>query len=153
MGKRGPTPMSQGLRVIRGDGRPSRARESIEATIPDAIPEPPSWLSEQAYAEWRAVAGELHKLGLLSILDVGPLSAWCCAVATWKSALGALAQLPDDERLFSPLAKVARDAAKQMMALGQPFGLSGPASRQRLSGHGKQQPASKFHGLLGRDPA
>jgi P27 family predicted phage terminase small subunit len=149
MGKRGPTPMSQRLRVIRGDGRPSRAKSTIEAAIAPTVPEPPAWLSKDARDEWLRVSPALHGCGLLSILDLQPFAAWCAAVARWKSACEALQRLPEDERLFSPLAKVCRDAGREMQRLGAPLGLAGPNSRARLTVAVKQAPG-KFEGLLGR---
>ena len=150
MGKRGPTPMHPNLRVLRGDGRPSRNRPPIEATIADTVPEPPVWLDTDAQAQWRAVAGELFRCGLLSTLDTQPLAAWAVAAGRFRAASEALLAVPEAERLLSPLAKVARDESKRMMALGQPFGLSGPASRQRLAGVVKKAPG-KFSGLIGGD--
>jgi len=148
MGTRGRLPMSQGLRVIRGDARPSRARPQIEATVPDTVPEPPAWLSEPVCAEWRSVSHELHRLGLLTELDLQLFAAWCVSVARWKAALAALAQVNDDERLTHPLSKVCRDSAREMQRLGAPLGLAGPSSRARLSVSVKR-PASKLAGFLG----
>jgi len=155
MGKRGPTPMPPHLRLLRGDARPSRAKPTIEPTIPDTIPEPPSWLPEQACAEWRAVAGELHRCGLLSTLDTAAFGAYCCAVARWKSACEALGAMPEAERLLSrgkvnPLVRIAHTAADVLAKLGAPFGLSGPGSRARLTGAVKRAP-SKFAGFIGGD--
>ena len=142
MGSRGRLPQPQHLRVLRGDGRPSRAtKPPIEPAIAPGPPAPPSWLPKAARREWRAVAPELHRLGLLTELDVGPLAGWCVAVTCWKDAIA----LPENAR--QP--KIIRDAAREMTRLGQQFGLAGPASRARLAGHGKQQPTSKFDGLLG----
>ena len=156
MGRRGRLPMPPNLRLLKGNpGGPGRARPQIEATIPDEIPEPPAWLSAGAIAEWRAVAGELHKCGLLSSLDVGPLSAWCDASARWKAASAALQALPEAERLVvdgkpQPLLRIVRSAADQMARLGQSFGLAGPGSRQRLAGAVQKAP-SRFAGLLPGD--
>ena len=151
MGKRGPTPMSQHLRVIRGDARPARAKTTIEATIPPELPPPPGFLTGHALEQWHAVAGELFRLQLLSVLDVQPLAAWCAAAGRWRDASEALQAMPEAERLLSPLAKIARNSAAEMMKLGQPFGLSGPGSRARLAGAVRQAPPSKFTGFIGGD--
>ena len=154
MGRRGPPPMHPHLRLLKGSpGGPGRARPPIEPTIPDAVPEPPAWLSGYALEQWRAVTPELYRCGLLTVLDVGPLAAWCAAAGRWKDACEALQALPEAERLVvgrkpQPLAKIARNAADDMMRFGAPFGLSGPASRSRLHGVVKQA-AGKFAGLLG----
>jgi P27 family predicted phage terminase small subunit len=132
-------------------GRP--IQPSIRPTIPPEIPEPPECLSGYSLDEWHRLAPELHRLGLLSVLDVGPLSAYCGAVGRWKTASEALQATSEGERLLvghkpNPLIKIIRDAADQMQRLGSAFGLGGPNSRARLVGIVKQ-PASKFAGLLG----
>jgi len=155
MGKRGPPPQPQHLRLLKGDARPSRAKPPIEATIAPELPAPPAFIGGHALDEWHAVAGELHRLGLLSVLDVGPLAAWCCAAGRFRAACEALQALPESERLLvkgepQPLARIVRNVAAEMHRLGAPFGLSGPASRQRLAGVVKK-PASKFTGFIGGD--
>jgi len=156
MGRRGRPPMHPHLRLLKGNpGGPGRARPQIEPTIPPEIPAPPAWLSEAARDEWRRVAPELHRLGLLTVFDVGPLAAYCTAAARWRCASEALQAIPESERLLvrgkpQPLGKVVRDAADQMQRLGAPFGLSGPGSRARLTGVVKPAPG-KFTGLLGGD--
>jgi P27 family predicted phage terminase small subunit len=154
MGRRGRPPMPPYLRVLKGNpGGPGRARPQIEPTITDAIPESPAWLTGYALDQWHAVAPELHRLGLLTVLDIGSLSAYCTAAGRWRSASEALQATPEAERLVvgrkpQPLVKIVRDAADQMQRLGTPFGLGGPVSRSRLAGVVKQAPG-KFAGLLG----
>jgi len=119
MGKRGRLPMPPHLRLLKGDGRPSRARQPVAAEIPATKPEPPSWLPEQACAEWRSVSGELFRLGLLTTLDTAPLAAWAVAAARFKAASEALQAMPESERLISkgkvnPLVKIVRNAADEM---------------------------------------
>ena len=156
MGRRGRPPMPPYLRVLKGNpGGPGRARPQIEPTIPPELPAPPAWLTGYALDQWHAVAGELHRLGLLTVLDVGPLAAYCTAAGRWRSASEALQATPEAERLVvgrkpQPLVRIVRDAADQMQRLGAPFGLSGPNSWARLSGIVKQAPG-KFTGLLGGD--
>jgi len=155
MGRRGRTPMPPHLRLLRGDARPSRARTPVEATIAPELPAPPAFLSGYALEQWRNVAGELFRLQLLSVLDVGPLAAYCVSYGRWRSASEMLAALPESERLVvgdrpQPLLKIIRDSADQMMRFGAAFGLSGPSSRSRLVGVAKKAPG-KFTGFIGGD--
>jgi P27 family predicted phage terminase small subunit len=154
MGRRGRLPMPPHLRLLKGSpGGPGRLRPQIEPTITDTIPEPPTFLNGHALDEWQRAAPELHRLGLLTVLDVGPFAAWCVAAGCWRTASEALEATPEAERLVvgrkpQPLVRIVRDAADQMQRLGAPFGLSGPNSRARLTAPAKREP-SKFEGLLG----
>jgi len=151
MGKRGPPPMHPHLRLLRGDGRPSRMKPPIAATIAPELPPPPAFLTGYALEQWHAVAPELFRLQLLSVLDVQPLAAWAVAAGRWRSAREALLAVPESDRLLHLLDKIVRNSARQMLTLGQPLGLAGPASRARLVGPGKKPPG-KFTGYLG-EPA
>jgi P27 family predicted phage terminase small subunit len=156
MGRRGPPSMHPHLRLLKGfPGGRHRARPQVEATIPDELPEPPAFLNGYALDEWQRVTPELYRLGLLSVLDIMPLAAWCVAAGRWRDASEALAALPESERLVvgdtpQPLLRIVRAAADQMQRLGAPFGSSGPNSRARLTGAVKREPG-KFDGLLGGD--
>ena len=85
MGKRGPPAMPPHLRLLRGDARPSRAKPPIEATIAPELPPPPAFLTGYALEQWHAVAPELYRLQLLTVLDVQPLAAWAVAAGRWRS--------------------------------------------------------------------
>jgi P27 family predicted phage terminase small subunit len=43
-------------------------------------------LNAYAKEEWQHIAPELHRLGLLTVLDVGPLAAYCAAAARLRQA-------------------------------------------------------------------
>ena len=53
----------------------------------------PHFSSEDAVNEWWQVVPELRALGLLTVLDVQPLAAYCVAYAHWIAAEQALAQM------------------------------------------------------------
>src|SRR5262249_12161661 len=83
-------------------------------------------------------APELHRLGLLTSLDVMPLAAYCEAHKVWREASEMLARTPEDEQLVvdgkpNPLVRIVRNAAHQMTAIGAQFGLS-PCARLRVAG-------------------
>ena len=115
--------------------------------IPEKAPDPPAFLSPAAAAEWRRIAPELHRLGLLSALDVMTFGAYCAAYATFRDAteLGNSEAITEAERRV--LAGIARDAAKDMLRFGKAFGLT-PASRAGVVG-GRRLETSKFDGLIG----
>ena len=92
------------------------------------------------------MAGELHRLGLLTALDINILAAYCLACARWKRAEGALAVAVEaDVRLT--LEQAATSSRKAMTELGAQLGLS-PLARSRIGLAKLAQPPGKFDGLL-----
>jgi P27 family predicted phage terminase small subunit len=131
--------------------------------IAKTCPEPPPFLNTYAQDEWWMVAPPLHRLGLLTVVDVASLAAYCQAYGHWRTAEEALARMADrDEHMHglpiktvdgnarrNPLVKIASDAAEDMLRFANEFGLT-PVARERLAAGGYAQPAppSKFEGLL-----
>jgi P27 family predicted phage terminase small subunit len=132
--------------------------------VPDKPPDPPEFLTEDAQNEWCRVVPELLALGLLTVLDVMPLAAYCDAYSRWMSAERALARMKAGDAHFSglmikgsagspmanPLVKIARCAAADMVHFAGEFGMT-PVARSRLAaGVGGQPPTgpSKFGDLL-----
>jgi P27 family predicted phage terminase small subunit len=151
------------LRVLRGNpGRRRIPREIAPERSPEP-PEPPPFLAGYAADEWHRVAAGLHQIGLLTVLDVGPLSAYCVAYQHWREAEELLAQMAerdpathgllirrqDGNAARNPLLKAARDAANDMVRIAAEFGFS-PAARARISAGVGCEPPSKFDGLIGR---
>ena len=112
---------------------------------PSEPPKPPDFLSELAKKEWERIAPELHHLGLLTALDVGPFAAYCQSFARCVTVELALRRVGDS--VHGPLVGVAHRAAAAMMRFGSEFGLT-PASRARLPNVASERP-SAFDGLLG----
>ena len=113
--------------------------------------------------EWWRVAGELHRLGLLTVLDVMPLAAYCESYKNWRRAVetmhamaapdtsGLLVKRADGNPAPNPLIGIARKAAADMVRYAAEFGMS-PAARARISaGVGYEPPpgGNKFDGLIG----
>ena len=110
------------------------------------LPLPPAELYEDAKIEWRRVAGELHRLGLLTMLDRGALAAYCQAWGRWITAERALAEMAERDMLThgllikttsgnaiqNPLVGTANKAMTAMMRCAFEFGMT-PSSRSRIS--------------------
>jgi P27 family predicted phage terminase small subunit len=132
--------------------RPARAEECSP---------PPRHLNAYAKEEWQHIAPELHRLNLLTVLDVGPLAAYCCAAAQLRQAQGAIERMAKQDRrghaltiegnagnqVTKTLLRIA-SAMADMQRIGSAFGLT-PNGRLRLSGVRPSPPPSKFDGLLG----
>ena len=68
-------------------------RPELEPLQTAEPPKPPRYLTRLAAAEWRRLAPELHRLGLLTVVDVAPLAAYCQAYARWRAGEEALAKM------------------------------------------------------------
>ena len=112
---------------------------------------PPDWLSPHARAEWLRVAPQLHVLRPLSVLDIGPLAAYCEAYASWRDAVEALARLAERDETTrglliksaegpkaNPLTKIASRAAEDMVSFAAQFGMSPIAGARIAHGPGWQ---------------
>jgi P27 family predicted phage terminase small subunit len=135
-----------GKRRLPAEPQPARTEEP---------PEPLPFLAEDAKAEWRRLAPELHRLGLLTVLDHSAFGAYCQSFARWVMAdrqletEGLLAKGSTGNTIAHPLFKVATQSARDMIKAGAEFGLS-PCARARLAagGYMPPEPPSKFGDLL-----
>src|SRR3990167_8908338 len=90
MGRRGPAPKPSRLRVIEGNPgkRPLQKNEPRPRPV---RPTRPEWLSAEAKREWSRLAGELERLGLLTVVDRAALAGLCQAWARAAEAERVLA--------------------------------------------------------------
>src|SRR4029079_10913387 len=149
------------LKLLKGNPGKRAIRAAPGLAVPATPPDPPEFLDEHAKNEWWRVAPELHALGLLTVLDLQPLAAYCQAYAHWVTAERALARMAAEDPHFSglmitgstgshmanPLVKIARGAAADMLRFAAEFGLT-PVARSRLSVAGRLSGPGKFDGLL-----
>ena len=80
---KGRKPLPTHLKLVRGT-RKSRLNRA-EAKPSAGRPTPPAHLSDEARAEWRRVAPDLHRAGLLSIIDRTILAAYANPTADGRS--------------------------------------------------------------------
>lgn len=153
MGERGPAPKPTALRVL--EGNPSHRPLPKNEPKPElGVPECPSWLPEDAQAEWHRVAPELSKLGLLAKIDGSALAAYCAAYARWKLAEETLkvAGLTFNTQAGyvaqHPCVGMANKALAEMLRFGREFGLT-PSSRGRMALPGEAERHDPMEALLG----
>ena len=160
----GPPPTPNVLRLLKGNPSKRRIRSEPAPSVPSSMPAPPSWLPSYAQDEWWTTGPELHRLGLLTVLDLMSFGAYCQAYHHWRMAVeafnaiaekdpatsGLLVKRADGNDGPNPLVGIARRAADDMVSLAGHFGMS-PAARARISaGVGYEPPpGGKFDGLLG----
>ena len=146
------------LKLLRGNPGRRAILPEPEPTVPDKLPEPPGFLNEDAVNEWWRVVPELHALGLLTVLDVMPLAAYCAAFAHWIEAerllsamaakdatSGLLVRGQAGSLMVNPLLKIARNAAADMVRFAGEFGMT-PVARSHISA--SPVAGGKFLGLV-----
>jgi P27 family predicted phage terminase small subunit len=131
------------LQLLRGNPSKRPLRPELEPLQAAEPPKPPKYLTGYARVEWRRLAPELHRLGLLTILDVAALAAYCLAYARWRTVEEELARATEVD---AKLAQVSASARKAMSELGAQLGLS-PISRSRI-GVGTARQPGKFDDLI-----
>ena len=151
----GPSPEHPHLTLLKGNPGKRRARVLPEPARTEQCLEPPEHLTGYAREAWLRLAPELHRLNLLTVLDVGPFSAYCWAYAHWQEAEEALQRsgeltikTAEGHPRVNPLVRIASQAMADMQRIGAQFGLS-PNARLRLTGITPPPQPSKFDGLLG----
>ena len=126
------------------------------------MPEPPPFITGYAADEWWTTATELHRLGLLTKVDIPRSPAYCHAYGQWRMAAESLAKMQrersDHERqiiktkygdaAMNPLVSIVRKHAGDVVRYAAEFGLT-PAARSRITAgiHGDNS-QSKFAGLI-----
>jgi P27 family predicted phage terminase small subunit len=158
---RGRKPVPTHLRVLRGNPGQRRLHPEIEPDIAADIPEPPEFLMPVAKDEWRRIVVELHRLGLLTLVDERPFAAYCQAYGRWVAAEKLIARMAADEPLTgglmientrgtaitNPLVVIAKHAASDMVKYAAEFGFT-PSARARVAA-GAEAARPKFAGLIG----
>ena len=126
------------LHALQGTGRASRQGKGHPQPTPGR-PTCPAWLTSEARKEWKRVAPELRRLGLLTTLDRAALAAYCQAYSRWLQANSVLAReglvvVGHRKALRKhPLVTVLRAAEATMRAFAVELGLT-PLSRERMGG-------------------
>jgi P27 family predicted phage terminase small subunit len=160
---KGRKPLPTHLKLLRGNpGRHPLKHGEPQPEQSIDVPDPPAFVTGYAADEWWVVAVELHRLGVLSKIDLAPLASYCMAYAHWRTAEEALARMAANDRVMSgliikgkygdavqnPLVSIARKAAGDMVRYAAEFGLT-PAARSRIAAgtNGDDRPG-KFAGLL-----
>lgn len=132
---RGRRPKPAAIKLHEGN-RGKRAVTPAVAIAPGA-PDPPTWLSKEARAEWQRIVPELEAFELVARVDRAALAIYCQAWGTYHEAERALMKAgrvlkdPDGAQRRSPWVLVARDAAAMILRIAGEFGFTAVA-RQRL---------------------
>ena len=105
--------------------------------VPNKLPNAPKTLDAVGKKEWRRVGRELHKLGVLTELDLTAFEAYCATYSTWQEATeriqktGVLIKAPSGYPIVSPYVSIANKAMIEMRKWLVEFGMT-PSSRARV---------------------
>jgi P27 family predicted phage terminase small subunit len=160
----GPPPIPTHLKLLRGNpGHQKLNKHEPVPAQPPEVPEPPAFLTGYAAEEWRRTAVELHRLRLLTTVDVMPFAAYCVAYARWRTAEEVLGKMAEKDAATSallirgadgaprqnPMVRIAANAAADMITYAGHFGMSALARARISAGAGfEPPPGGKFDGLL-----
>lgn len=149
------------LKILRGNPGKRPLPPEIRPPVPKHMPDPPEFLTSLAKEEWWKIGDELHRLGVLTVVDLKPLAAYCQAFGHWHDAETALSKMAERDPQtnaiiikgshgpqLNPLLKAAATAARDMVKYAAEFGLT-PVARARLAAAAADDTYEhKFTGLL-----
>ena len=133
----GPAPAPSKITKLRGNPG-KRAINDAEPKPEISMPTCPTFLGKEAKKEFRRVAKELHKMGLLTQIDRTALAAYANAFERWIKAnagiekYGLVIEVGEAGYMMqSPYVGIANAAAKEMKAFLTEFGMT-PSARTRI---------------------
>lgn len=151
-----PGPKRVPLKILETRGsKLAKHRQSIFER-PKRCPSPPKWLTGVALTEWKRIAPQLYRLGLLSCLDRTMLAGHCKAYADWLAASeladkSVLVKTTNGNVIQNPAVGVANRAWKRLCETGAMFGMN-PADRTTVKPTEKptaEDEKKKFFGTAG----
>jgi P27 family predicted phage terminase small subunit len=139
VGRRGPPKRPTALRVL--EGNPAHRPLPVNEPRPRPLaPACPAWLSLEAKREWKKVAPELHRMGVLTVVDGSVLAGYCEALAAFQRAVEELRakgsttfNTPSGYKQQRPEVGMRNSAMMLVLRFAQELGLT-PAARARLEG-------------------
>ena len=136
--KPGPRPMPSEKRKLTGDaGRRGIPENEPMPDKPKKLPMSPRHLDKIGRKEWNRIGKLLHKLGLLTDIDMTALAAYCSTYATWVEAQenikkhGVLIKAQSGFPMQSPYLTISNKAMSEMRKWLVEFGMT-PSSRTRV---------------------
>ena len=136
---RGRKPKPTALKRLAGNpGKRKLNDAEPQPTRGKRTPPAPKHLSDEARREWRRMAPHLHRLGLLTKVDMPALEGYCAAYARWVEAErkidetgGEIIETKNGNMIQNPWLAVANRAMKEMQDWLREFGMT-PSSRSKV---------------------
>ena len=133
---RGKKPKPTHLKLIEGEKNKDRINRREPKPEP-VMPKCPKSLSKAAKKEWRFIAPQLHRLGILTKIDGSALAMRCQAYCRWKDAeeklakMGLIIKTAKGNIIQNPLLGIANKAMELTLKFDAEFGMT-PSSRSRI---------------------
>ena len=155
----GRKPKPSALKLI--EGNPGKRPLPENEPKPEPIaPKCPTWLHKDAKKEWKRIAPQLERLGLLTQVDMAALAGYCESWAQYKRAIefihkhGEVYPIKDDEGRVKylqqvPQVSIANKALQQVRAFCAEFGLT-PSARGRMVVPGADDKEDEMEQLLSK---
>lgn len=143
--KAGRKTLPTAIKILRGTLAKSRIVKN-EATAPMVISflDPPAILDKWAAETWNKVIPELMTMGILALIDMELVTAYCIEMGRYKEANdkiknnGPITKAPSGYPMIHPWYTVARQSLKAALEIGCNFGMTA-TSRSRISVPRKSQ--------------
>ena len=155
MGQRGPRAMPANVHMLRGNASKKPLAALLDEFQPEVeIPDTPSWIWPEAKKEWKRIAIELERYGLISKLDRAALVLYCQA---WAKMVWA-------EKMLSRAMKKAEEERAAAEAKGEEY-LGGDGIMVRtangnftyshywVAGNKAQEQVKRYLDLFGLSPS
>lgn len=136
MATRGRKAKPTAVKVLKGNPG-KRSLNIYEPTPEKKAPECPSWLNDEAKAEWNRLVDKMVELGTLTEMDMAAFAGYCQSYARWKEAEefiekhGTIVKTPSGYWQQVPQVSIAQTNLKVMLKFCSEFGLT-PSSRSRM---------------------
>ena len=156
---KGRKPKPTELKLI--EGNPGKRPLPENEPKPEPIaPKCPTWLHKDAKKEWKRIAPQLEKLGLLTQVDMAALAGYCESWAQYKRSIefihkhGEVYPIKDDEGRVKylqqvPQVSIANKALQQVRAFCAEFGLT-PSARGRMVVPGADDKEDEMEKMLSK---
>ena len=156
---KGRKPKPTELKLI--EGNPGKRPLPENEPKPEPIaPKCPTWLHKDAKKEWKRIAPQLERLGLLTQVDMAALAGYCESWAQYKRSIefihkhGEVYPIKDDEGRVKylqqvPQVSIANKALQQVRAFCAEFGLT-PSARGRMVVPGADDKEDEMEKMLSK---
>jgi P27 family predicted phage terminase small subunit len=153
MGRRGPKPAPNVLKLLRGNPgkRPINQEEPISRL---EIPNPPWELEPDVKKEWDKLCEELYRMRILGVIDAHALASYCENFVQWWRALkevkkkGMVGIDPKGFIRINPYLKITDSFFEKMKNFWEQFGMT-PSARSKLRAQPNDSSSDEEDDLFG----